>query len=201
MQPPLAVREDRPVPGPELSCAADECCPATAARLSAPGPDQHDSFLEALLEYHAEGVHLDLDPHRLREPASFAAWVDQVRHDGVTGSAQELRDRVPHRVLWWVCGPTYLGRVRIGLRLNDALRDFGGHIGYDVRPSARGRGHATALLAAALEVAASLGLHEVLLTCAPGNTASRRVIERNHGLLVDTSPRGRLRYWAPTTPN
>lgn len=106
---------------------------------------------------------------------------------------------MPHRVLWWVDGDTYLGVVRIGLQLNDELLEYGGHIGYDVRPSARGRGHATALLAAALEEAASLGLTEVLLTCALENTASRRVIERNGGRLVDVSARGRLRYWCATT--
>ncbi|SDJ45915.1 Acetyltransferase (GNAT) domain-containing protein [Actinokineospora alba] len=85
------------------------------------------------------------------------------------------------------------------LRLNDELTDFGGHIGYDIRPSARGRGHATALLAAALGVAHTYGIDRALLTCAPDNLASRRVIERNGGELDDISPAGRLRYWCRTS--
>ncbi|MEC3976261.1 GNAT family N-acetyltransferase [Amycolatopsis sp. H20-H5] len=95
-------------------------------------------------------------------------------------------------------GNRYLGRVRLNLELNDELREFGGHIGYDIRPSARGQGHATALLAATLQLARGLGIPTALLTCAPENTASRRVIERNGGVLSDVSPAGRLRFWCPT---
>lgn len=43
----------------------------------------------------------------------------------------------------------YLGRLAIRHRLTPRLRTLGGHIGYDIRPSARQRGHATAMLAAA----------------------------------------------------
>ncbi|WP_344492767.1 GNAT family N-acetyltransferase [Glycomyces endophyticus] len=106
---------------------------------------------------------------------------------------------VPFTTLWWADGDTYLGRISIRHRLNEHLRDIGGHIGYDVRPSARGRGHATAMLAAALPRAAALGIDTALITCDESNTASRKVIERNGGVLDDR--RGdKLRYWAPTSP-
>jgi predicted acetyltransferase len=88
--------------------------------------------------------------------------------------------------------------VRISVRLTPELREYGGHIGYDIRPTERGRGHATALLAAALRVAGGWGLSEALLTCASDNHASRRVIENNGGVLHDVSPAGRLRYWCRT---
>ncbi len=167
-------------------------------RLSEPSTVQHASFLEALVEHHAEGLHLDLGVEDLRDPARFTAWLEQLRRDGLAGASGDPWDRVPHRVLWWAAGPVYLGRLRLNLQLSEGLRDFGGHIGYDVRPSVRGRGHASAMLAAALEVAAAEGLGEVLLTCAPDNTASVRVIERNGGRLVDTSPAGRLWFLCAT---
>lgn len=47
--------------------------------------------------------------------------------------------------------------------------------GYDVRPSVRRGGHATAMLAAALPIAAWLGTTQALLTCAETNTPSQRV--------------------------
>jgi predicted acetyltransferase len=81
--------------------------------------------------------------------------------------------------------------------LNDALKDVGGHIGYDVRPSARRQGHATAMLAAALPIAAGLGIDPALITCDVDNRASRRVIERAGGALVSQSPRT-LRFHVPT---
>ena len=171
-----------------------------AVGLADPAPRHHRSFLDALREYHREGLHTELRPTLLADPEAFARWLEEMREAGVRGAAPVARDRVPHRILWWAAGDDYLGRVRLNLRLNEELTEFGGHIGYDIRPSARGRGHATALLRASLLVARDAGIDDVLLTCAPGNHASRRVIERNGGVLADTSSAGRLRYWCRLSP-
>src|SRR5579875_2852108 len=101
---------------------------------------------------------------------------------------------VPATTLWWVDGTEYLGRVSIRHRLNPRLLEVSGHIGYDVRPSARRRGHATAMLRAALPVAAALGIDPVLVTCDAGNIGSLKVIEANGGKLENR--RGtKLRFW------
>ena len=82
-------------------------------------------------------------------------------------------------------------------RLTDFLREQGGHIGYFVAAAHRGRGHASAMLAAALPVAADLGIECALITCDATNIASRKTIEANGGLYCDQ--RGtKLRYWVPT---
>lgn len=104
---------------------------------------------------------------------------------------------VPSTTLWWVDGTSYLGRIAIRHRLTERLRTSGGHIGYDVRPTARRRGHATAMLRAALPVANRLGIDPALLTCDVDNAASRLVIERNGGVL-DGRPGATLRYRVPT---
>ncbi|TDP97333.1 GNAT family N-acetyltransferase [Labedaea rhizosphaerae] len=160
------------------------------AHLTAPDLRYHRSFLGALREYHEDELR-----ENLRDPADFARWLDDMREAGSHGTAAIERDRVRHRILWWVRDDDYLGRVRINLELNDELTEFGGHIGYDIRPSARGQGHATALLREAIGVAKEHGIVRALLTCAPDNHASRRVIERNGGVLHDLSAAGRLRYW------
>ena len=54
---------------------------------------------------------------------------------------------VPATFLWWVDGDTYLGRLSIRHSLTPWLLDYGGHIGYVVRPSGARQGHATAMLA------------------------------------------------------
>lgn len=92
----------------------------------------------------------------------------------------------------------YLGRISIRHRLTAYLREIGGHIGYDIRPSARQHGHATAMLAAALPVARSLGIDPALLTCDDDNIASRKVIEANGGTLEDHR-HGKARYWVSTS--
>jgi predicted acetyltransferase len=62
-------------------------------------------------------------------------------------------------------GYEHLGRIAIRHRLTPRLREFRGHIGYEVRPSVRRRGHASAMLAAVLPVAGALGIDPVLITC------------------------------------
>jgi predicted acetyltransferase len=97
--------------------------------------------------------------------------------------------------LWWVEDDRFLGRLAIRHRLTPVLERAGGHIGYDVRPSARRQGHARAMLAAALAIAnTTLGIDEALLTCDEINVASRRVIEANGGRYIDTIS-GKRRFW------
>jgi predicted acetyltransferase len=101
--------------------------------------------------------------------------------------------------LWWVDGDQYIARIAIRHQLNEFLLNVGGHIGYDVRPSARRRGHATAMLRAALPVAHQLDIERALITCDWDNVGSRKTIEANGGIYEDR--RGvKLRYWVPTFP-
>ena len=86
------------------------------------------------------------------------------------------------------------------LLVAEALRDFGGHVGYGVRPSERGKGYATRMLVMALDKARQLGLKRVLITCDKDNLASARVIQKNGGVLGSESysPQGgrvTQRYW------
>ena len=102
--------------------------------------------------------------------------------------------------LWWVDGEEYLGRLSIRHALTPWLLEYGGHIGYVVRPSARRVGHATAMLRAALPVAHRLGIDPVLVTCDDTNEPSRKVIETAGGVFDDV--RGpKLRFWIPTDPH
>jgi predicted acetyltransferase len=133
-----------------------------------------------------------------------AALSDDELPGYVEGLLADTRERtvrpegwVPSTHLWWVDGDRFLGRLHIRHRLTPFLIQEGGHICYHVIPPARRRGHATAMLHAALPVAAQLGLDCVLITCDIGNVGSRRTIETNGGLFHDQRE-GKLRYWVPT---
>jgi predicted acetyltransferase len=52
-------------------------------------------------------------------------------------------------------------------------------------------------LAQSLDLAAGLGVDPALVTCDDTNVASRRVIEKNGGVLEDVRD-GKLRFWVPT---
>lgn len=133
------------------------------------------------------------------------AWLSDAAFRDFTGAirAEQFEDTprpdgfVPDTELWLVDGKAWLGRVAVRHRLTPNLLEMGGHIGYDVRPSARRRGHATAMLREALVVARALGIGPALVTCDVGNVGSRAVIERNGGVLEDERA-GKLRFWVPT---
>lgn len=101
---------------------------------------------------------------------------------------------VPCTYLWLVEGEEFLGSLAIRHTLTEYLLEEGGHIGYSIRPSARGQGHATRALHDAVPVARTLGIDRILVTCSEDNAASRAVIEKNGGVYEDTRE-GTRRYW------
>lgn len=135
------------------------------------------SYLAAIAEFHDE---LRFTYHQL----------DQLRRDFAAHVAHERARihwenlpvfRVPETIYWLVDGEEYIGRLELRHELRDGAEDVAGHIGYSIRPSFRRRGYGTEILALGLQKAAQHGLGQVLLTCDPGNIASRRIIEHNGG--------------------
>ncbi len=76
-----------------------------------------------------------------------------------------------------------VGAVNIRHDLNEALLLNGGHIGDGVRPSERGKGIATQMIAMALDECRKLGIRKVLMVCDKENIASAKSIRRNGGIL------------------
>lgn len=74
-----------------------------------------------------------------------------------------------------------VGMLQIRQRFNDYLENYGGHIGYSVRPDERRKGYAKWMLAEALPRCRALGLERVLVTCLTGNEGSRRTLLANGG--------------------
>lgn len=133
---------------------------------------------------------------RWHEPEVFDEYTRTLWADRLEESPRPV-GFVPSTTFWYADGAEYLGRIALRHRLNPFLRELGGHVGYDVRPSTRCRGHATAMLRGLLPYAAERGLGQVLVTCDEDNVASRKVIEACGGTLEDAR-RGKLRYWVPT---
>ena len=87
-----------------------------------------------------------------------------------------------------------LGFLNLRLRLNNFLLEKGGHIGYSIRPSERGKGYAKEALRQGLQVAKEKNIKKALVTCSVNNPASRAVILANGGLIEDVR-NGVERYW------
>ena len=76
-----------------------------------------------------------------------------------------------------------VGAVNIRHFLNERLLLDGGHIGDGIRPSERGNGYATKMIALALEKCRALGIRRVLMVCDKENAASAKTIRNNGGIL------------------
>lgn len=80
-----------------------------------------------------------------------------------------------------------VGMLQVRHTLNDYLRQFGGHIGYSVRPCERRKGYGKEQLRLALDFCKrTLGLDRVLITCKTENEASRRTILSAGGVYENT---------------
>jgi len=132
-----------------------------------------------------------------RSPEGFAAFIAALRQQGDT-SAPPPENWVHSSTYWWIDGSTYLGSIRIRQALTPYLLEVGGHIGYDIAPAHRMKGHGTAMLRAALPIAAQLGVAKALITCDNDNIGSRKIIEACGGVFSDERE-GKLRYWVATS--
>jgi predicted acetyltransferase len=165
--------------------------------LVSPTPAVHRSFIAALREFHEERRNEELDVDSLERAATFNKYLEALRDDERQDTPRP-RGWVPGTTFWYVDGEEFLGTLQIRHYLTRHLRRVGGHIGYEVRPSARRQGHATRMLELSLPHAKRLGIDPALVTCDATNIASRKVIEANGGR-PDTPIPPKLRYWIPTS--
>jgi predicted acetyltransferase len=93
-----------------------------------------------------------------------------------------------------------LGMINFRHYLNDYLAEYGGHIGYGIRPSQRQKGYGKVMLSLCLEKCCEFGLDKVLITCDVTNEGSRRTIIGNGGAFECQTKEGDEileRYWVP----
>lgn len=78
-----------------------------------------------------------------------------------------------------------IGVFSLKFELTEFLLNYGGHIGYAVRPFDRNRGLATQMLKQGLELSKEFGFDRILCICDNDNFASEKVILKNGGVLAD----------------
>lgn len=101
---------------------------------------------------------------------------------------------VPQTLYWLFIDGRPVGYGKLRHRLNEKLLVHGGHIGYVIRPSERGKGYGKILLQELLDQAKAKMLDQVLITCNEENVASRKIAESSGGKL-DHVLSGSCSYW------
>lgn len=129
---------------------------------------------------------------------NFDEWLRKVQKDL---SEENIEDnRIPSTLYLTVrkSDNKIVGNLQIRHRLNEALLNYGGHIGDSVRPSERRKGYATEQIRLALEKCKELGIDNVLMDCNKTNIGSAKSIKNNGGVLENEIYVGNelvQRYW------
>ncbi len=175
--------------------------------LVEPSIDFKNSYIEAVKEFQADAGDGSVRSRRYRDlsisqlEADFDSYVQELNAEAQGENLSE--GYVPSNTYWLVDGNEFIGSISIRHRLTEYLERFGGHIGYDVRPSKRRQGYGNKILELALPKARELGIERILLTCDDTNAGSRKIIENNGGVFenrVKDPETGvdKLRFWIKT---
>jgi len=146
-------------------------------RLVKPNIKYKKSFLEAQEEFKKE----DRQEDKLKKlDDNFLAYIKLLKNQE---KGKDLPNGyVPASVYWLIDGNKFIGKVSIRHKLTESLKKWGGHIGYEIRPSERRKGYGVKILALSLKKAKQLGFKKVLVTCNEDNIGSKKIIEKNGGI-------------------
>jgi predicted acetyltransferase len=114
---------------------------------------------------------------------TFDDWLKKTANDKSWDTVSEGRVPATQFLAFRKSDNKLVGMIQVRHELNDYLMNTGGHIGYSVRKSERRKGHATEMLQQALNYCRTIGITNVLVTCAKDNEGSAAVIRANGGVL------------------
>ena len=139
-----------------------------------------------IIDYKAEHLNskeYDIHGGALLEKMSYDDWLLQLKNNSNEKTVNPE----------WVVSSTFyairkkddkiIGMIDIRHTLNQFLSEYGGHIGFGVRPSERNNGYAIQILKLGLEYCKKLGLQKVMLACYKDNLASSKTIKKCGGVL------------------
>ncbi len=135
--------------------------------------DDAIEYINEFYEYNSDingsgGLHRFLD--------NYEGWLDKLDEDAKRVPSEE---HVPARCFFLVRenDKRIVGMSSIRLALNESLKKCGGHIGYAIRPTERGKGYNNVNLYLGLKVCDEHGIDVVLMDADLPNTASWKTME------------------------
>lgn len=153
-------------------------------QLVKPTKEHEAAMLDYLQEHRSLGEHVLHGASLFEKMESYDAWLQHLSDLSDESTVGEN----------WVQATTFLaveendqrvvGILDVRHYLNEVLLNYGGHIGYGVRPSERRKGYASQILYLALDYCKTLNLEKVMVACEKSNLASAKTIQKNGGLLT-----------------
>lgn len=141
-----------------------------------PGPGRKEDAAAYISEFYQYGSAINGTGGLHRYLNDYEGWLQKLGADAARAPDE---DKVPARTFFLVRenDGRIVGMINIRLALNDKLRRYGGHIGYSVRPTERGKGYNKINLYLALKLCARYGIENVLMDADRDNPASWRTME------------------------
>ena len=114
----------------------------------------------------------------LHDPEKFKTWQNSIFEEY---AKQEKgidlpKNYVPSVTYWIIDNNEYIGTINIRLKLNDILKNYGGHIGAFIRTSKRNKSYGSKALIWSLQKAFNLNISPVLVTCHENNIHSLKIL-------------------------
>lgn len=133
-----------------------------------------------VLDFYKEIIESNSECIGLKYYNDYDLWLTEMRN-------RKLNINLPNgfvRENFYLCydDTKLIGVYSFKFELTDYLLNFGGHIGYAIRPSERRKGYATQILKEGLLLAKNFGFDKVLCVCNEDNIASEKTIIKNGGV-------------------
>ena len=150
-----------------------------------PGIERKEDAIAYIREFHEYKSDINGTGGLDRYLDDYEGWLEKLNADYTRVPDEE---RVPARTYFLVreSDGRIVGMINIRLAMNERLRNFGGHIGYSIRPTERGKGYNKINLYLALKVCDKYGIDTVLMDADLANPASWKTMEALGGVRVRT---------------
>lgn len=152
-------------------------------RFEVPGIDRKDDAIEYINEFYEHNSDINGAGGLHRYLEDYQGWLDHLEE---RANMKPNDEKVPSRTFFLVRerDNRIVGMSNIRLALNDKLKEYGGHIGYAIRPTERGKGYNNINLYLALKVCDQHGIDIVFMDADLDNPASWKTMEAFGGKRV-----------------
>ena len=148
-----------------------------------PGPGRKEDAIAFANEFREYGSEIHGESGLTRYLDDYEGWLDKLEQDCRLVPSEE---RVPARTYFLVreSDSRIIGMINIRLALNERLSRYGGHIGYSIRPTERGKGYNKVNLYLGLKVLDRHGVETAFLDADLENPPSWKTMEAFGGVRV-----------------